>query len=169
MTAVQFVGVLVRLAGLALLVTVVRQQAPLLSTYLRAEVGSWDALYFGGLLLIVILCVAMVLFPRTVAAGIIPDTPDAEARFDWSLGDFQRTLFGALGLYFVVEGVSDLVHAYTSYRGTLVIMGQQRIQPQIPDFIVTQSITAAVETGLGVLIFVGAGALVRLFQRIRAI
>ncbi len=106
MTNEAAVGVLLRLAGLCIVVKTLSTTFRFLDT-----LAHWPAhqlLGFGGIQLFWLLLGAGLLFaPLAIARLLLPAATREQQPTQWDLEDLQRVLFATLGLYFLVIGLSN--------------------------------------------------------------
>jgi hypothetical protein len=111
MSSERVVVSVLRLAGLFLLVLALGHILTMTTT-VAFEVGMTGATrtvwgIFSAALLT--MCGVLIVVPGAVARRLAPRETDDEAATPWTLDDLQAALFCALGLFFLVDAVADLV------------------------------------------------------------
>ena len=107
MTNEAAVGVLLRLAGLWIAVKTLSTALVFLNS-----LSHWQAhqlLGFAGIQLFWLLLAGCLFFvPLTIARLLLPAATRLQQPTQWDVEDLQRVLFAALGLYFLVIGLSSV-------------------------------------------------------------
>lgn len=123
MTATQLFSVIVRIAGIVILLWGLRSHVPYLAGLLGpSPIALWDVLSLTVIVMSVVAGIIMVAAPGAVARRFLPFPGESKLSASLSAEDLQLVLISTLGLWTLVQGLLDgayMMVVWSMYQGAI--------------------------------------------------
>ena len=172
-------ALVLRFTGLVVLVTTITNATGQLLVYFVPDptvpdVGS-ARVVLVVLLVVVPVAIALLLiyFPSAVLTRVLR-VPGLKGPFESDILPLQRVAFAALGLWFVLDGITDAAYVAAQNRWFFRVDEAVRLllepgyEPPLSAHEFSMYVVGALRVVLGLALLVGSGALARLLAKLRA-